>query len=165
MKRQMVEELLQEFEDMWLNTTEEVASFYAKDTPLNEETRKQLRTWFRRNPRTKFYRDVFRRVPDNKADWLREQLRAFPDAEVRAAIRDWLKSFSAGTRREPLVPAAARRKICEEVRVLQRRMKRPYAIEQVATDHGLKPTQVEGMLKHATRYKDMSPRRRPEFAS
>ena len=73
MKRQMVEELLQEFEDMWLNTTEEVASFYAKDTPLNEETRKQLRTWFRRNPRTKFYRDVFRRVPDNKADWLREQ--------------------------------------------------------------------------------------------
>ena len=57
------------------------------------------------------------------------------------------------------MPDADRREIYKEVKLLQMTMKRPFAIEQVGKNHNLKSSQVEGLLKDATRYRDVSPRR------
>jgi len=160
MKQKLQKELLAELEDRWLGVIEEMAGFYVKAKPWDEQLRQNLRSWFRRIPQRKRWTDILRRLPDDKADWFRELVQSFPDEAFRATMRDWNKSLGAASGgRDSLVPDADRREIYKEVKLLQRTMKRPFAIEQVAKSHKLEPKQVEGMLKHATRYRDVSPRR------
>ena len=160
MKKKLQQELLSQLEEQWLRTIEEMAAFYEGAKPWDERIRQDLRAWFKSNPRRKHWADLLRRLPDERAGWFRDMVHSLPDETLRATLQDWCKSLGAASGgRDSLVPAPDRREIYREVKLLQKTMKRPFAIEQVAKVHSLKPSQVEGMLKHATRYKDTKPRR------
>jgi hypothetical protein len=100
-------------------------------------------------------KELCRRVPDHRTPVLLRHIESLP-ASLRRAVRDWLKEcmdgFGGAT---PLLPDNLRREAITKVRGLQDAgMKRSKAVEEIAGVYGLEPKQLEGILRHKSRYKD-----------
>jgi hypothetical protein len=100
-------------------------------------------------------KEICRRVPDDRAPVLLRQIEAAP-VNLRRAVRDWLKECTDGFGgATPLLPDNLRREAVIKVRGLQETgTKRSKAVEEIAGLYGMEPKQLEGILRHKSRYKD-----------
>jgi len=100
-------------------------------------------------------RELSRRIPDDRSAALLRLIDSAP-IRLRKAVRDWLKECSNGFGgATPLLPDDLRREVVTKVRALQETgTKRSKAVQEIAPLYGLEPKQLEGILRHKSRYKD-----------
>lgn len=149
MRDKLVEQLMQETEGLYVKLIFDIVGV----DPSARQKADLLQLW-KRSDQYRRFKNVCAKAPDSKEVFIKGLLEKLPQ-KMHVLLRDWTKEFSGGIGgRRPDFTDTERRQIIQEVRTLQKTLKRPAAIDSVARDWQTTAAKIEGLLKHQSRYKD-----------